>query len=477
MKSRRILALLLTLLMVTAIFAGCNQSANPPAETTSATTGSSTTAKPEETTVTTTEEVIDMGGYEFVLANAHAGFKPEGETANADELKEIYAAIEDKFNCKIVFIDGNSDTETLFASVTSGTKVADFVRTRQSTWIPLSMIGGLRPLDSEEVIKAGLDVYNPDNFHQFYTQMTKLNGHIWAVDMSGKYDQLSFGHVYAFNKRLVKEAGYDPEELFQAVRDYRWDYDMFIEIARKITKDLDGDGKYDIYGVALDTDGNEIWSNGTGPILYDEQTGKWYSDLSNPKLIKSLEFMTAISSDPNVQMPLQENATSDRGARRTLCYEGKAGFAGLYGPNFGAKGTWQMSDPVGLLHIPKVPDVDHYMVNMVDVDVYVLPISTSEWQNACKIMNEIGSYLHDMDEYREYIAEALQHDEGSIEMLFDYLLPNALMNIAKCSDEMYQLTRKQFYDAIYKGNMTPAQAAEAYQGKIQAELDKVFQQG
>ena len=476
MKSRRILALLLTLLMVTAIFAGCNQSANPPAETTSATTGSSTTAKLEETTVTTTEEVIDMGGYEFVLANAHAGFKPEGETANADELKEIYANIEAKFNCKIIFLDGNNDTETLMTSATSGTKVADFVRTRQSTWIPLSIIGGIRPLDTEEIRKAGMDVYDPECFHQFYTQMTQLNGHIWAVDISGKYDQMAFGHVYAFNKRLVAEAGYDPAELFQAVREYRWTYDLFIEIARKISKDLDGDGKYDIYGVALDTDGNEIWSNGTGPILYNAETGRWYANLNDPRLVKSLEFMASISGDPNVQMPLQENPTSDRGARRTMFYEGKAGFAGLYGPNFGPNGTFQMTDPVGLLPIPKGPDVDHYMVNMVDVDVYVLPISTAEWENSCKIMNEIGYYLHDMDEYREYIAEALQYDEDSIEMLFDYLLPYAKMNIAKCSDEMYEITRKGFYDQIYKGNMTPAQAAEAYQDVIQAELDKVFRQ-
>lgn len=475
MKTRRILALLLSLLMVMALFAGCNKDTDKPKETTADPSSSSTTKAPE-TTEATTEAPIDMGGYEFLWAHAHSGYRPEGETAKADELKEIYAQIEEKFNCKILFIDPGNGMDSLTASVISGTKIADFVRARQSSWIPLSMMGGLIPLDSDQMREAGLDLFNPNNFHQPYTLMTELNGHVWACDVSGKYDQMAFGHVYAFNKRLVAEAGYDPAALFQAVRDGTWGYDMFLEIARKITKDLDGDGKYDIYGVALDTDGNEIWSNGTGPILWDEANGRWYSNLSDPKLIKSLEFMTGISGDPNVQFPLEGEAIPGRGDRRNMFYQGKAGFAGLYGPNFGEGGTWQMTDPVGLLPIPKGPDVDHYMINMVDVDTFICLTSNDGWENGAKIMNEIGYHLHDMDEYREFIAEALQYDEDSIEMLFDYLLPYAKMNIAKCSDDMYQITRKEFYDSVYKGNMTPSQAAEAFEGKIQAELDKVFRQ-
>ena len=51
-----------------------------------------------------------------------------------------------------------------------------------------------------------------------------------------------------------------------------------------------------------------------------------------------------------------------------------------------------------------------------------------------------------------------------------------MMNIAKCSEEMYQITRYQFYDAVYKGTLTPRAAAETYQSLMQAELDKVFKQ-
>ena len=91
-------------------------------------------------------------------------------------------------------------------------------------------------------------------------------------------------------------------------------------------------------------------------------------------------------------------------------------------------------------------------------------------------MTEIGKAVCGYDEYKDYIAESLQNDEGLIEMLFEYCLPNAMMNIAKCSEEMYQITRHQFYDAVYKGTLTPRAAAETYQSLMQAELDKVFKQ-
>ena len=87
-----------------------------------------------------------------------------------------------------------------------------------------------------------------------------------------------------------------------------------------------------------------------------------------------------------------------------------------------------------------------------------------------------ASTVTDLDAYKEQVRNWLADDEESVEMLFDYAVPYAMMNIAKCSDEMYQITRKGFYKSIYELTLTPAAAAEAYQDKVQAELDAVFQQ-
>ena len=476
------------MLMLIGLFAACGGTNEPQqsaatdgSQPTTPATDPSTAPSTDGTTdgTTTPQAAVDVTGYEFYLGNP-GGFRPEEGTANGDELADIYAEIEERLGCTINFNDPASgsdpEIEPFLTAISGGENLADFIRCRQFVWIPLAVNSGLRPLDTEEVAAAGLELNNEDNFNQYYTHLSDFMGHTWGVDMSGKYDRMSFGHCYAFNKTLTEQAGYTDEMLFQAVRDGEWTYDLFLEIAGKISADTDGDGTNDYWGVALDCDGNEVWTNGDGPIIYDEAAGKWVANLGSEKVVKALEFMNAVSGDPFIQLSLEGDAVASRGDRRNNFYAGLCGFAGLYGPNFGKDGTFNMEDPVGLLPMPKGPDAETYIMNFVDTDAYVCMITNQDWEKSMCIMNEIGKAVTDYDEYQTYIMDSLQNDEGSFEMLFEYCLPNSMMNIAKCSEEMYQITRYEFYDAVYKGTLTPRAAAETYQSLIQNELDNVFKQ-
>ena len=374
-KKIRLLALALAVLMIVPmIFAGCSKDDKKPENTTPApqqTTTASSTDESKATEPTADPNKIDLEGYEFHLATNSYGGLTYNETnthygtAIYDELVDIYTTIEADLNCTIVAEPVTNDMETVLAACVGGIKVADFINGRQSTWIPLAMMNGLRPLES--MIDAGLDLYNENNFNQVYTKMTEIDGHIWATDMTGKFDNVALGHYYAFNKELCEAAGYPADTLFQAVRDGKWDYAMMLEIARKITKDTDADGVYDIYGIALDCDGNEAWTNGTGPIV--NKDGKWVANLLDPQLMPSLDFMYALSQ-PDMTIPVIGD-TASRGQRRTNFYTGKAGFAGLYGGNFGDEFKEMAGNGnVGCLPIPKGPNADKYIMNLVDVDIF-----------------------------------------------------------------------------------------------------------
>ena len=481
-KKLRLLALALAVLMlVPAIFAGCSKDDDKKPDTTTPAATDSTSAPETDNTddsSETTPEKIDLEGYEFHLStNSYGGLTNVDDknthygTAIYDELVDIYTTIEADLNCTIVAEPVTNDMETVLAACVGGIKVADFINGRQSTWIPLAMMNGLRPLES--MIDAGLDLYNENNFNQVYTKMTEIDGHIWATDMTGKFDNVALGHYYAFNKELCEAAGYPADTLFQAVRDGKWDYAMMLEIARKITKDTDADGVYDIYGIALDCDGNEAWTNGTGPIV--NKDGKWVANLLDPQLMPSLDFMYALSQ-PDMTIPVIGD-TASRGQRRTNFYTGKAGFAGLYGGNFGDEFKEMAGNGnVGCLPIPKGPNADKYIMNLVDVDIFYCQAANQDWEKSAKVMNAIGSKVTSMADYRQQVLDACGGDEQSVEMLFDIALPNAMMNIAKCSDNMYQITRKGFYKSIYELTLTPAAAAEAYQDQVQAELDSIFKQ-
>ncbi len=486
-KTIRLLALVLAVLMlVPAALSGCS-TGDDPAVTTTATpslSGSDATDPATEPSgdavgeTTADPNKIDLDGYEFVLNTQGYGgglnsILGEGEsvTAEFDEVQQIYAQIEADLNCVITATGSDNKTDTLLPAAVGGVFLQDFISCRQSTWIPLAMMGGIRPL--ETMIDAGLDLYNENNFNQIYTLMSTIEGHVYALDVTGKYDNVALGHFYAFNKELCEGAGYPAETLFQAVRDGEWDYDMMLEVARKISKDTDGDGVNDIWGVALDCDGNEAWTNGTGPIVFDEAQDKWISNVMDPQLIPALQFMSDISQN-DVQTPVAGGI--GRGDRRTLFYQGKCGFAGLYGGNFGDENLGSMEAEFGLLPMPKGPDAENYTMNMVDLDTFVCQSANQDWEKSAKIINAIGAAVTDFDAYRERILADCFGDEESVEMIFDYALPNATMNIAKCSDEMNNIMRKGLYQSIYQLDMTPAQAAEAYNDKIQAELDAVFQQ-
>ena len=480
-KKIRLLALALAVLMIVPmIFAGCSKDDDKkPENTTPAATDSTSAPATDNTDASseTTPEKIDLEGYEFHLgvsgfdglantdANHHKG------TAIYDELIDIYTEIEEKLNCTIVAETYDNSPTTIITASVGGLKVADFINVHQMTWIPLSIMGGIRPLD--EMVDAGLDLYNENNFNQVYTKMSEINGHTWGLNMTGKFDNLRLGHFYAFNKELTEAAGYPADTLFQAVRDGKWDYSMMLEIARKITKDTDADGVYDIYGIALDCDGNEAWTNGTGPIV--KKDGKWVANLLDPQLMPSLDFMYALSQ-PDMTIPVIGD-TASRGQRRTNFFTGKAGFAGLYGGNIEDEFKEMAgNNKIGCLPIPKGPNADHYILNMVDFDTFVCQTANQDWEKAAVVINEIGARTTDWDAYKAQILEYLAGDEQSAEMLFDYAVPYAMMNIAKCSDNMYEITRKGFYKAIYELTLTPAAAAEAYQDQVQAELDSIFNQ-
>ena len=302
--------------------------------------------------------------------------------------------------------------------------------------------------------------------------MATLNDHVVALDFTGHYFATSLGHFYAFNETLVNEAGVSPEEMYAAIDAYEWDYEMMLDIGKKITKDTDGDGVYDIHAVALDTDGNEAWSNATGPIVLDEN-GKWVANLNDAQLMPSLEFMKAISEN-DMQVPVYGD-TIGRGDRRDNFYAGLAGFAGLYGGNIDPEATGSITEFVcGVSPIPMGPDAEDYIMNIVDCDWVMVLKTNPHIAETTYVLNYIGKFLTDNDAYIEDMLVNLQENENCMHVINTHLIPNGKMNIAKCSDNMYELVRYQFYADIYKLAKTPAEAAEYYQGLVQAELDTVF---
>ena len=120
MKKTRLLALLLALCMVVALFAACGgtepeETSDTTADTSDTTVGDTSADDTTAADTSDTEPAVDLDGYAFTMGNGGLkDYMTGGENASTErgaKLQDGVAAIEEKLNCTIEFTDGGSADE------------------------------------------------------------------------------------------------------------------------------------------------------------------------------------------------------------------------------------------------------------------------------------------------------------------------------------------------------------------------------
>lgn len=462
--------------MLCAAFAGCSGNGNgnetttvPQTSKTNETTAAGTAA--ETTTEATTETIPNLDGYEFTICGSGEEWRDEATSALIQEMMDQYAEVEELLNCTISKVDG--DNKMLITYGISGDKIADIVYARQEEYIPPALQGYIRPLDTDEVRATGLDVTDPEMVDTVFTGATKVNGHIWGLSWSGKYFAQYWGHAIAFNKRIVEEAGYKSDDIYQAVRDFKWDWDMFVEIAKAVSNDSDGNGVNDVDGYCLmPNELVEVYSNGVG-FVYEGDDGKWKAGAATPQLITAAEFYYKCYTDADIS--LQPTEGMGNGNRRTWFYEGNAGFCCLYGKNFSLSDAGAvnmiMNDDFGYVPVPHGPDAKVYAHYIPDLWAYVIQTANQDWEKSCMVVAAIGERLTDPNSAEELYRKHFRDDE-SVEMLMDYMLPNALVQSARFSTGLRSLV--DAFEKDLRSGVAAATACESFAKVMQTGIDELF---
>lgn len=126
-----------------------------------------------------------------------------------------------------------------------------------------------------------------EDFQSQIWQAFNLEGGVYGVprDMGAM--------VLFYNKKLFREAGvrFPPDSWDN---DW-WDWETFLDSARKLTKDIDGDGRIDQYGVVLNR-----WTDQWAPWVYQNQGRIMNDDMTRclidmPETIEGLQFLVDLS--------------------------------------------------------------------------------------------------------------------------------------------------------------------------------------
>ncbi len=183
---------------------------------------------------------------------------------------------------------GESYTTQLSASISAGDPIGQ-VCILDSSWAAGIMNNNFcEPLDT----LRSLDLTEP-KWNRGVSDAMTYGGHVYG--MAIKNGGRTRAGVY-FNKRLLQEAGYCAEELYDFQKNGMWTWSKFEEVLAACTRDTDHDGITDVWGMTgfnMDFYTIAIYSSGADFVTKDA-TGKFVNRMNTASFQDALTWANRI---------------------------------------------------------------------------------------------------------------------------------------------------------------------------------------
>jgi len=381
----------------TANDAAANDAANTAAEGENADAGSGDPEYP----------AIDLGGATIKIA-AWWDMTPKPDNESGELLVAKLDEVQKKYNVKIEYLNVPYDQykEKLITSTTAGQPFADITYI-DSPWMPgLVKQGLLVPFDELVEDRATLQ---ENDYGAMFDTVGVYDGKQYAWDSP----KAEAGTGVFYNKTLLEKLGM--KDLNEYVKEGNWNWDTFAAAAKEATRDSDGDGKIDTWGMtAYHADFLFSLVASNGGQLYDDKNMK--EGFSSPETIQALEFLQKLYFTDKVA---RFNNAGDWGEQRKLFPEGNV----LMMPGY----IWEINDmPKNMgenkwsfVPFPKAPGAEDYVSGYGSLSMKAVPKGTKYPKEVMQILFELND-IHPSTE-EEYVGqtwyESVVTDEAALENL------------------------------------------------------------
>ncbi|MFF2090702.1 ABC transporter substrate-binding protein [Paenibacillus sp. NPDC058174] len=456
MKTLSILSLVIVLLFVLSACSGGNTP--PPAKPSDSTNQEAEGNKnqEEEKEPVVEEEKYDLGGREIRFSAWWDG-TPNADTPEGEKALALQAEVEKKYNVKIKYVaqDMWETAEKFSSTVMAGEPFADVVLVPHVFVLSLLKGGYYTALDdfmnvkeesklSDLIIKSGS--YGTGKTYGFLNSVA-------MYDNTGLF----------YNKRIFQDAGLStPTELQEQGK---WDWDTFVDVAKKLTISKSGNGKIDQWGLTgsqMTLGSYLIYSN--GGVIYDEDTEK--IALDSPNAMEGLEMMNKLYNEYKIVKRDEGNSWED-----PVRYfrEGKVA---MYPAGLWEVGRFQkeMVDEYAFVPFPKGPKADGFIMGQPQMHINVIPRGVKDPKVVYKIWEDLQDFEH-IDENNRTTAESWFTDEASVENALNTfnIIKFARYGGLNIDDAMWDLVRD-----ISDSKLTPASGVAKLMPVMQASVDKVL---
>lgn len=431
----------------------------------------------------TKDEVVDLGGYEFVIA---ADWQYYDDVTGKDLIvsEQVFQQrreeVEKEYNCKIKVIEV---PDNLSAKILAGEKVADLVQFNLCELHNAIGAGYLRPLDSIE----GLDLSDKRwNYISKYIDLATYKERPYAISYSTPYEVRG---GMAVNNTLLKKLGIK-DDIVALVRDNKWTFDKFLEIAKKCTVDANGDGVPESYGV-FSQSGDKYctdWINANGGRMAKiDEKGKVVENFSDPKVVNGLTFASDLANKYNVAYII------DSWRSKKTFLEG--GYSQKDFANDFINGkfafymceTWvlnQLVKPIAsnieysFIPMPMGPDTDSYSCDGHYMLGFGVTANNKDLDKAVTIINALAKRPSGYED-DEWIDAAIgiqffqDSDKDSIEM-YKKLYESSNFDYIYGLGDLNALYNNALQPAVLWNQGTPATMLSTMRGTMQTYLDKAY---
>ncbi len=279
------------------------------------------------------------------------------------------------------------------------------------------------------------------------------------------------GQGWIYNKAMLEEEGL--EDLYELQRRGEWTWDALKEYAIRLTKDTDGDGKIDQWGVGARLDPWPVeqelfaYANGGGIIKFDQDNKALYA-LNDPAAVEAVEFWRELVQDQDVVMV---------GDLYNIREEFNRGNVAMFRLDlFALPDHFKEADfEFGWVFIPKGPRADDYVNPVWGFDMFVLPIMEKEPAVLVAIVDMLfettGKY-RDLANYEDEFVEFFMpfvHDWDALDTIREMLNKAVLWdNIDLSENARLALGRATLESGSAQSEL------DAIAPEVQAAIDNIF---
>ncbi|MDR0473803.1 MAG: extracellular solute-binding protein [Treponema sp.] len=219
------------------------------------------------------------------------------------------------FNMEVKQIaDWGNMLETITTSVMAGRPAAQAFYVSPDWAMSLYRQKLLAALNSGKVVDLTTStpiIGKQVDYNQDIAKLFTFGGKQYAIAIG--YGASAHDDGVYFNKRLFREAGLDPNLLYDMQKAGTWNWDSFLDIAKKLTRDRNNSGRIDTYAMPADVSvsilDQLVYSNGANYVVKDA-SGKFVNATGRPEFLEALQFARRLHTE-GIMMPRPEGSAWD----------------------------------------------------------------------------------------------------------------------------------------------------------------------